>query len=380
MAGDTSGVLQLATNGSTTAVTVNASQNVGIGTASPQTKFQVTKTGSEGTNLPTWFQYSTASAVFSTGDGGSADGYVKSQTGIYNSASTNNLDLITQNKDNTYDAGFRITAGSGSGATTNNGYLAFSRIATTGSAITATERMRIDSSGNVGIGVNSPSNPLDVSGSIRVQDNSHPFILLEDIGNSTSKIGVSGSGAGLDNMYFAGYSSAGSSTYDLRIAGTNGYVNTRTNLSVGGALSKASGSFKIKHPLPEKEETHHLVHSFVEAPQADLIYRGKVQLENGVATVNIDATSGMTEGTFVALNRAVQCFTSNETDWDSVRGSVNGNILTIECQNQSSIATISWLVIGERQDKHMYETDWTDEIGKVIVEPLKASIETLENA
>ena len=35
MAGDTSGVLQLATNGSTTAVTVDASQNVGIGTTSP---------------------------------------------------------------------------------------------------------------------------------------------------------------------------------------------------------------------------------------------------------------------------------------------------------------------------------------------------------
>ena len=129
--------------------------NVGIGTTSPQTKFQVTKTGSEGTNLPTWFQYSTASAVFSTGDGGSADGYVKSQTGIYNSASTNNLDLITQNKDNTYDAGFRITAGSGSGATTNNGYLAFSRIATTGSAITATERMRISSAGGLSVGTTS---------------------------------------------------------------------------------------------------------------------------------------------------------------------------------------------------------------------------------
>jgi hypothetical protein len=35
MAGDTSGVLQLATNGSTTALTIDASQNVGIGTASP---------------------------------------------------------------------------------------------------------------------------------------------------------------------------------------------------------------------------------------------------------------------------------------------------------------------------------------------------------
>jgi hypothetical protein len=118
------------------------------------------------------------------------------------------------------------------------------------------------------------------------------------------------------------------------------------------------------------------VHSFVEAPQADNIYRGKATLVDGRAEVNIDEVAGMTEGTFVLLNREVQCFTSNETDWDAVRGSVNGNILTIECQNQTSTATISWLVIGERQDKHMYETDWTDENGKVIVEPLQENMET----
>jgi hypothetical protein len=58
-----------------------------------------------------------------------------------------------------------------------------------------------------------------------------------------------------------------------------------------------------------------------------------------------------------------------------VRGSVAGNILTIEAQDNTSIASISWMVIGERQDKHMYDTDWTDENGKVIVEPLKEALE-----
>ena len=29
------------------------------------------------------------------------------------------------------------------------------------------------------------------------------------------------------------------------------------------------------------------------------------------------------------------------------------------------------MVIGERQDQHIIETDWTDENGKVIVEPEK---------
>jgi hypothetical protein len=136
-------------------------------------------------------------------------------------------------------------------------------------------------------------------------------------------------------------------------------------------ILKGSGSFRIDHPIPEKKDTHHLVHSFVESPQANNIYRGQVTLLNGQSVVNLDEASGMTEGTFVLLNRDIHTFTSNESDWDHVRGTVNGNILTIECQNPESTAKVSWLVIGERHDQHMYDTNWTDENGKVIVEPLK---------
>jgi hypothetical protein len=119
------------------------------------------------------------------------------------------------------------------------------------------------------------------------------------------------------------------------------------------------------------------VHSFIEGPQADLIYRGKVNLVAGTATVNIDTVSGMTEGTFEVLCRDVQCFTTNESDWTAVRGSVTGNILTIEAQDNTSTASISWMVIGERKDKHMYDTEWTDDDGKVIVEPLKVQPEEI---
>jgi len=170
----------------------------------------------------------------------------------------------------------------------------------------------------------------------------------------------------------------GSQSADIRFFTTENAVeaqrmsiNANGSVTIVGALSKGSGSFKIDHPLPEKKDTHHLVHSFTESPQADLIYRGKVSLVNGVATVNIDTVAGMTEGTFVLLNREVQCFTSNETGWIAVKGSVSGNILTINAQDNTCNDTISWLVIGERQDKHMYDTNWTDENGKVIVEPLK---------
>ena len=145
------------------------------------------------------------------------------------------------------------------------------------------------------------------------------------------------------------------------------------DLSVYGALSKGSGSFKIDHPLPSMSNTHTLCHSFIEGPKADLIYRGKVDLVNGSASINLDTVSNMTSGTFEVLNRDVQCFTSNESDWDAVKGSVSGNTLTISCQNASSTAKVSWLVIGERKDQHMYDTRWTDDDGHVVPEKAKST-------
>lgn len=171
-------------------------------------------------------------------------------------------------------------------------------------------------------------------------------------------------------LLIKGYASAPlGSAADTVIAsfGRNGAVN------FAGSVSKGSGSFKINHPLPEKTDTHYLVHSFVEGPQADLIYRGRIELVNGTASVNIDLASGMTDGTFDVLCGDVQCFTSNETGWTAVRGSVSGNILSIEAQDPTCTDTISWMVVGERKDPHMIGTDWTDENGKVIVEPPKAN-------
>jgi len=161
-------------------------------------------------------------------------------------------------------------------------------------------------------------------------------------------------------------SSGGNTTY----SGTPAfYLSNAGNLVLAGSISKGSGSFKIPHPLEAKKDTHNLVHSFVEGPQADNLYRGKVALVDGTATQNIDTVAGMTEGTFAALNREVQCFTTNETGWTAVKGSVSGNVLTITAQENTCTDTISWMVIGERKDQHMYDTDWTDDNGKVIVEP-----------
>ena len=200
---------------------------------------------------------------------------------------------------------------------------------------------------------------------LRVGEDSNNFSTLQwDVNNSIVSLVYKAAGT-QDSIFQVGTSR------NLQI-----FRNTTfsSDVSITGALSKGSDSFRIDHPL--KPDTHQLVHSFTESPQADLYYRGSTTLIAGRAVINIDEDTGMTDGTFVALCRNVQCFTSNETDWTEVRGTVNGNTLTIEARNVASTATVSWLLIGERQDQHMYDTDWTNDNGRVIVEPEK----DLENA
>ena len=154
--------------------------------------------------------------------------------------------------------------------------------------------------------------------------------------------------------------------------GLLGTINLRifnNSVTVYGALTKGSGSFRIPHPLPALKDTKNLVHSFIEGPQCDNLYRGKVDLVGGTATVNLDTKSDMTTGTFVALNRDVQCFTTNETGWTAVKGSVSGNILTITAQDNTCTDTISWMVVGERQDDNIKSSILTDATGKLIMEP-----------
>ena len=173
-------------------------------------------------------------------------------------------------------------------------------------------------------------------------------------------------GTGTRAYVFRGATSGGN--YTTTFDNPGGGVH---NLTIDGALSKGSGSFKIDHPLESKRDTNWLVHSFLEGPQADLIYRGSVKLSSGSATVDIDTASGMTSGTFEALCANVQCFTSNETGWTAIKGSVSGKTLTITAQDNSCTDTISWMVVGERNDTHMKKADWTDTDGRVIVEPTR---------
>ena len=154
-----------------------------------------------------------------------------------------------------------------------------------------------------------------------------------------------------------------SSHYSLLGYSTHGCY--ATSVYCVGALYKGSGTFRIPHGL---RAGHDLLHSFIEGPQCDLIYRGRVDLVDGRATVSMDTKYGMTAGTFAWLTKDIQTFTSNETGWDAVKSSFSGDTITIECQNTSSTDTISWMVVAERDDPNIKASEITDSDGNLIIE------------
>jgi hypothetical protein len=133
MSADTTGVLQLATGATpTTAVTIDTSQNVGIGTTSPTTTLTVA--------------HSNGGAVDVRGV--SSDG---ARIRFYNNAATSSQ--------------FQIGQGFASGSD-NVGYLYNFANAALVFGTNNTERMRINSSGDVGIGITTQDTRLVVSANI----------------------------------------------------------------------------------------------------------------------------------------------------------------------------------------------------------------------
>ena len=234
------------------------------------------------------------------------------------------------------------------------------------------------STDRVGFGTSTPAAELDVDGDLLVRGGEIFFNTSTTAGDYLKYETAKGLTYFENGSEVWRLSSNNLSPSYLAMGGENVGIGTTTpsekldvvgNVTISGSLSKGSGSFKIDHPI--KPETHHLVHSFIEGPQADNIYRGRVTLVAGGATVNLDMASHMTEGTFAALNGNVQCFTTNEDGWTAIRGKVQGNLLTIEAQDPTCTDEVSWMVIGERHDQHMIDASWTDENGKIIVEPEK---------
>jgi len=123
-----------------------------------------------------------------------------------------------------------------------------------------------------------------------------------------------------------------------------------SGLYVSGTFDAQSKQFKITHPLNENKW---LYHTSTEAPRADLIYRGTLQLENGGGSASIDSASNMTIGTFNALTKNPQLFLQNNESFDKVKGYVTSGSVYVLSENQNSTASIDWSVIAERKDNDL---------------------------
>jgi hypothetical protein len=378
-------------NGNNVGITVKGTGNVGIGTTSPNGKLDIRDAG---TTIPALGQTGTGLNIRRT-DGvlGLMIGYENTLGGSYiqsqhmNSSATAYSLLLQPNGGNV-----------GIGTTSPTALLTIQRGA-------SGDNMELIGSGDLGysdilfyntskaarLGYIDWSNTqvrfnVEANIPLAFHTNGSPRLTIASTGGATFSSSVTANGIQVTGTNYLGVGSLRFSANALTLyGGTSGVnINKSDNSAVlfsmtdtgaatfSGSVSKGSGAFKINHPLPSLTDTNYLVHSFIEGPRVDLIYRGKVVLVNGEAQVNIDEISMMTNGTFEALCREVQCFTTNESGWDLVKGNVIGNILYIESQNEDSTDEISWMVIGERKDKNIMETDWTDDDGKVIVEPLKS--------
>jgi hypothetical protein len=227
-----------------------------------------------------------------------------------------------------------------------------------------TDVLTLRGDGKVGIGTTDPSAILEISGPL---EEGVPKLTLSDPNtNLTFRVGLKAGSSG----YQTGWttidpnSGGGLAIYDVvYIAGTLSVTSTK--------------NFLIDHPL--QPTTKKLIHTAVESPRVDLIYRGTTQLKDGRAIVNIDRqcvgdeSCAMEDGTFEALCRDPVYYLQNTTDFNRLIGTIDKNLLTIISEDVNSIAIVNWMVVAERKDRDIVEATQTNDNGRLNTEIIDTS-------
>jgi hypothetical protein len=233
---------------------IDSSGRLGLGTSSPRTElnvFGVIEAGSA-TNS------SVGSIILRSRRSDNNFNFINSIGAIRGSSATYvgfGVKPSTSAND-TYVGGVNSTQGVSS-LEANNGFLKFltgaSQAITEDNAVTLTERMRITSTGNVGIGTTSPGAALDVSGSVNLTGNltfsttTTPFITA-NAANSVLRFGTGSGGVERMRIDSSGRLLVGTSSNITNLGGfflqTAGAVNTSSFLqatfsnATGGAIHR----------------------------------------------------------------------------------------------------------------------------------------------
>ena len=202
--------LTLQTNGTTTALTIDTSQNVGIGTSSPGNKL-VTVSNSTNSKIEIQNTSTAASTSKTSGlqfTGTDTVGTLKESGDIYVTPADNNY--------------------------VGSNMLFYTRISDT-----VAERMRIDSSGNVGIGTSSPATKFQVSGTsgslnARINAGNTGLDVTNNDATGVVNLATSPLSVGSKVMSFTTYN--GSSSAEAMRIDSSGNLLVGTT-SVGGRLT-----------------------------------------------------------------------------------------------------------------------------------------------
>jgi hypothetical protein len=226
------------------------------------------------------------------------------------------------------------------------------------------EVMCLKPNGEIGIGTDSPDGLLDILGP--ADEGQHKLRLRDSNTNLTFRVGLKAGTSGYQN---------GWTTIDPNGGGGLAIYDV---VYVAGTLSVSSTkNFLIDHPL--QPTTKKLIHTAVESPRVDLIYRGTTQLKDGRAIVNIDRqcvgdeSCAMEDGTFEALCRDPVYYLQNTTDFNRLIGTIDKNLLTIISEDVNSIAIVNWMVVAERKDRDIVEATQTNDNGRLNTEIIDTS-------
>ena len=316
--------INIITNGSV-GLTVDSSQNVGIGTTSPDSILDI----SAGTNLNTRFRQL------------ALDNYSNEGIGITFSRTSSDSELMALGVIDTDKFGLFSRSG-----------LIFATGG--GSNYEATqEAMRIDLAGNVGIGTTSPSEKLEVDGKIKVTAANNASIILQETGEEEYEIRAAGSGLFFKND--GNNQFALDQTGNILFYKTDGsvgltYKGSSGNIGIGtdspSAKLDVTGSARLIDSSPtltlQDSDESNVFASIIQS-SGSLFLRSRDGSSNGSIVFQKQNSSGITESMRIDDSGNVGIGTSSPV----TKAHIKGDGLTVEQDSGSRKIQIIAPVSGE---------------------------------